>query len=80
MDAYLFRAIDISGPRIVLGDFNDWTHGLVTRTLSPGVTSPICAYICREPELRPSCRHCNSITSISTITSRSAGAVPQVQG
>jgi endonuclease/exonuclease/phosphatase family metal-dependent hydrolase len=26
--------VDISGPRIVLGDFNDWTHGLVTRTLS----------------------------------------------
>ena len=34
MDADLLRALDISGPRIVLGDFNDWTHGLVTRTLS----------------------------------------------
>lgn len=34
MDADLLRAVDISGPRIVLGDFNDWTHGLVTRTLS----------------------------------------------
>jgi endonuclease/exonuclease/phosphatase family metal-dependent hydrolase len=33
MDEDLLRAIDISGPRIVLGDFNEWTHGLVTRTL-----------------------------------------------
>jgi endonuclease/exonuclease/phosphatase family metal-dependent hydrolase len=33
MDQDLLRAIDISGPRIVLGDFNEWTHGLVTRTL-----------------------------------------------
>jgi endonuclease/exonuclease/phosphatase family metal-dependent hydrolase len=34
MDKDLLRAVDISGPRIVLGDFNDWNHGLVTRTLS----------------------------------------------
>jgi endonuclease/exonuclease/phosphatase family metal-dependent hydrolase len=34
MDEDLLRAVDISGPRIVLGDFNDWNHGLVTRTLS----------------------------------------------
>jgi endonuclease/exonuclease/phosphatase family metal-dependent hydrolase len=34
IDESLLRAIDISGPRIVLGDFNEWTHGLVTRTLS----------------------------------------------
>lgn len=34
IDEDLLRAIDISGPRIVLGDFNEWTHGLVTRTLS----------------------------------------------
>jgi endonuclease/exonuclease/phosphatase family metal-dependent hydrolase len=34
MDEDLLRAVDISGARIVLGDFNDWTHGLVTRTLS----------------------------------------------
>lgn len=34
MDVDLLRAVDISGPRIVLGDFNDWTHGLVTRMLS----------------------------------------------
>lgn len=34
MDADLLRAIDITGPRIVLGDFNEWTHGLVTRTLA----------------------------------------------
>jgi len=33
MDADLLRAVDIAGPRVVLGDFNDWTHGLVTRTL-----------------------------------------------
>ena len=34
LDQDLLRAVDLSGPRIVLGDFNDWTHGLVTRTLS----------------------------------------------
>jgi len=30
----LLKAIDSSGPRVVLGDFNEWTRGLVTRTLS----------------------------------------------
>ncbi len=34
VDQDLLRAVDISGPRIVLGDFNEWTHGLVTRTLT----------------------------------------------
>lgn len=34
MDDDLLKAIDISGPRIVLGDFNEWVHGLVTRTLT----------------------------------------------
>ena len=34
IDRDLLRAIDISGPRVVLGDFNEWVHGLVTRTLS----------------------------------------------
>jgi endonuclease/exonuclease/phosphatase family metal-dependent hydrolase len=34
VDENLLKAIDISGPRIVLGDFNEWTHGLVTQTLS----------------------------------------------
>jgi len=33
IDQDLLRAIDISGPRIVLGDFNEWVRGLVTRTL-----------------------------------------------
>lgn len=34
VDESLLKAVDIFGPRIVLGDFNEWTHGLVTRTLS----------------------------------------------
>jgi endonuclease/exonuclease/phosphatase family metal-dependent hydrolase len=34
IDEDLLRALDIAGPRIVLGDFNEWTHGLVTHTLS----------------------------------------------
>ncbi len=34
LDTDLLRAIDISGPRIVLGDFNEWVHGLVTRSLT----------------------------------------------
>ncbi|SRR5581483_3055213 len=33
IDLDLLRAIDISGPRLVLGDFNEWVHGMVTRTL-----------------------------------------------
>ncbi|MDE3196399.1 MAG: endonuclease/exonuclease/phosphatase family protein [Acidobacteriota bacterium] len=33
VDEDLLRAVDITGPRIILGDFNEWTHGLVTRTL-----------------------------------------------
>ncbi len=33
IDRDLLRAIDISGPRLVLGDFNEWVHGMVTRTL-----------------------------------------------
>jgi endonuclease/exonuclease/phosphatase family metal-dependent hydrolase len=34
IDEDLLRALDITGPRVILGDFNEWTHGLVTRTLS----------------------------------------------
>jgi endonuclease/exonuclease/phosphatase family metal-dependent hydrolase len=34
VDPDLLQALDISGPRIVLGDFNEWTRGLVTRTLT----------------------------------------------
>jgi endonuclease/exonuclease/phosphatase family metal-dependent hydrolase len=33
IDERLLKAIDVSGQRIVMGDFNDWRHGLVTRTL-----------------------------------------------
>ncbi|HYV64133.1 MAG TPA: endonuclease/exonuclease/phosphatase family protein [Bryobacteraceae bacterium] len=33
LEADLLRAIDISGPRIVLGDFNEWVRGKVTRAL-----------------------------------------------
>ena len=34
IDERLIKALDVSGQRIVMGDFNDWNHGLVTRTLS----------------------------------------------
>ena len=34
LDPDLLQALDISGSRIVLGDFNEWTRGLVTRTLT----------------------------------------------
>jgi endonuclease/exonuclease/phosphatase family metal-dependent hydrolase len=33
IDHDLLRAIDISGPRVILGDFNEWVRGLVTKTL-----------------------------------------------
>lgn len=34
IDEHLLKALDVSGHRIVMGDFNDWNHGLVTQTLS----------------------------------------------
>lgn len=34
IDEHLLKAVDVSGPRVILGDFNDWAHGLVTETLS----------------------------------------------
>ena len=33
VDPDLLKAVDLSGPRVILGDFNEWTRGLVTRTL-----------------------------------------------
>ena len=29
----ILRAVDIEGPRVVLGDFNEWTRGLLTKLL-----------------------------------------------
>ena len=34
IDHDLLKAMDLTGPRILLGDFNEWTRGLVSRTLS----------------------------------------------
>ncbi len=34
IDEHLLKAIDVHGQRIVMGDFNDWNHGLVTKTLA----------------------------------------------
>lgn len=34
LDEDVLRALNITGPRVVLGDFNEWTKGLVTRTLA----------------------------------------------
>ncbi|MEO8051912.1 MAG: endonuclease/exonuclease/phosphatase family protein [Acidobacteriota bacterium] len=34
IDQHLLKALDVPGHRIVMGDFNDWNHGLVTKTLS----------------------------------------------
>lgn len=34
IDELLLKAMDVPGHRIVMGDFNDWNHGLVTKTLS----------------------------------------------
>ena len=35
----VLRASDLSGPRVVLGDFNEWTHGLASRLLSEELRS-----------------------------------------
>lgn len=35
----VLRAADLSGPRIVLGDFNEWTRGLATRLLAEELLS-----------------------------------------
>ena len=34
IDEHLLKTLDVPGHRIVMGDFNDWNHGLVTKTLS----------------------------------------------
>ena len=34
IDERLLKALDVPGHRIVMGDFNDWNHGLVTKTLA----------------------------------------------
>jgi endonuclease/exonuclease/phosphatase family metal-dependent hydrolase len=34
IDQHLLKALDVPGHRIVMGDFNDWNHGLVSKTLS----------------------------------------------
>ena len=34
IDQHLLKALDVSGHRIVMGDFNDWNHGLVSKTLA----------------------------------------------
>ena len=34
IDQHLLKALDVSGHRIVMGDFNDWNHGMVSKTLS----------------------------------------------
>lgn len=34
MEHHVLRAPDLTGHRIVMGDLNEWTRGLVTRTLS----------------------------------------------
>lgn len=34
IDERLLKVLDVPGHRIVMGDFNDWNHGLVTKTLS----------------------------------------------
>ncbi|HWQ52314.1 MAG TPA: endonuclease/exonuclease/phosphatase family protein [Bryobacteraceae bacterium] len=36
----LVNSVDISAPRIVMGDFNEWLPGLVTRLLSVHLESP----------------------------------------
>jgi endonuclease/exonuclease/phosphatase family metal-dependent hydrolase len=35
----ILRAPDLRGPRVVLGDFNEWTRGLATRLLAEELTS-----------------------------------------
>lgn len=49
IDSDLLKAIDIEGPRIVLGDLNEWTRGLVTRTLAAELR---CAEITLTPQRR----------------------------
>jgi endonuclease/exonuclease/phosphatase family metal-dependent hydrolase len=39
LDKGLLKAVDISGPRVVLGDFNEWIRGLVTQVLSAEFSS-----------------------------------------
>lgn len=36
----VLRQPELSGPRVVVGDFNEWTHGLASRLLSEELVSP----------------------------------------
>ncbi|MDQ3745484.1 MAG: endonuclease/exonuclease/phosphatase family protein [Acidobacteriota bacterium] len=35
----ILRAPELAGPRLVVGDFNEWTHGLASRLLAAELTS-----------------------------------------
>jgi endonuclease/exonuclease/phosphatase family metal-dependent hydrolase len=49
LDKELLKAVDLSGPRVVLGDFNEWIRGLVTRVLSTEFSSgDLSAYLPRK--------------------------------
>jgi len=40
LDAEILLHKDLAGPRVVLGDFNEWTRGLTTRLLAGHLESP----------------------------------------
>jgi endonuclease/exonuclease/phosphatase family metal-dependent hydrolase len=49
----LLRAVDLHGPRVMMGDFNEWTRGLVTKLLRAEFTDTHASGIHRHlPRLR----------------------------
>jgi endonuclease/exonuclease/phosphatase family metal-dependent hydrolase len=53
LEGDILRAVDIHGPRVMMGDFNEWTRGLVTKLLRAEFTDTQAAGIARHlPRLR----------------------------
>jgi endonuclease/exonuclease/phosphatase family metal-dependent hydrolase len=68
----ILRHAGLTGPRIVLGDFNEWTRGLTTQLMKP-FKALTCAPLPGGNEPIPACCPCcTSITSTSTLPSRSS--------
>jgi len=53
MSAEVLGSTALSGPRVVVGDFNEWTRGLVTRTLSHHFESADIAYHLKRTRTYP---------------------------
>ena len=70
IDEAVLRSRSLEGPRVVLGDFNEWTRGHVSQTLAAEFESTdVRTYLGRKRTYRRSFPSCISITYITTLNS-----------